>query len=250
MPPVIILYSGEMMDKETVYQASTLIYKGLNSKSNPLRDKEYKELIDFALSSADFMEAVEAISSGLKLSIIDLSEKGIILVPQSSESIFSMGVMDYRKELKGDGADASIGLAALIQIAIAFTIFPTDDELDDSDSLLTRSTTVKEICDLIIKISKEIIKDEDGADIPDELKTTAEVILGLPETIPTQVRPTFKSLSGAVSIVINHLEANGLLKFEESMSGGFYFPTYRYHMLLKRRGAGRLLSILKEKEII
>ena len=235
------------MENDLIYKASCLIYKGIHAKSNPMRDKEYKELIVIALSSSEFMAIVESIADGLLLSIVDISEKGIIIAPKNSESSFSMGVVDYRKELQSDGAEAGIGLAALVQIAVAFTIFPTDDELDDDDTVLNRSTTIKDIYGMLIKLCGDIVKDEDSENFPVEMKTTAESILELPVNIPTQTRPTFKSLSGAVTIIVSHLEESGLLKFEDSMTGGFYFPTYKYHKLIKRRGAGRLFDLLHQK---
>ncbi len=235
------------MDNEIVFKASRLIYKGINSKSNPLRDKEFKELLNLAFSSSEFLSIVESIADGMSLVIVDISEKGLIISPKNSESSFSMNIVDYRKELKSDGAEASIAIAALTQIAVALSLFPTDNELDEDESLLNCSTTIKDIYETLVKICTNITKEEDSYDIPIELKTVAELILELPVNIPTQTRPTFKSLNGSVSIIVSHLEDNGLLKFEESMTGGFYFPTYKYHKLLKRRGAGKLFDILHQQ---
>ncbi len=231
------------MIDDIVYKASQLIYKGLNPKSSPQRDKEYKELLYLCLSSHEFMDMVHSIAEGLSLTVVDISDRGVILSPMNADSRFVMTLGEYRKELEGDEADAQKALVALLQVAIASTFFPTAEQLDDDDSPIGRSATIKEIYEVLIGICKKLVTTEDKEIIHPGFVKGAELIMNMPESIPTQVRPTLKSVRGAITIVANQLDEQGLLKFEQNREGGCYFVTYRYQQLLKRRSVGRLFDI-------
>jgi|GEM_PF-909177 len=241
------------MIENMVLKSSQLIYKGMLPKATPERDKEYKELLRLSLSSNEFTQTVHDIAEGLSLVVVDISERGIILSPRSTESRFAMGIGDYRKELEGElesdqgDAVAKRGLMALVQVAVAATFFPTADNLDDDDfEALSKSATAKDINDVLVAMCERIHQEQDQEVIAPSVRKGASMILAMPDLLPTQKTNTLKSRFGAIGIVTSHLDKTGLIKFLDTSDGGGYFPTYRYQQLLKRRAAGRLFEICHE----
>lgn len=241
------------MIEDIVLKASKLIYKGMQPKSTPAKDKEYKELIHLALASHEFMQNLQDIAEGLSLAIVDLSEQGLILSPASTESRFAMGLGDYRKELEGDvdtsdgDALSRRGLVALVQVAIASAFFPTAEDLDDDDyEALGKSATVKDINEILVAMCERIAKEEDQEIISPSVRRGSDMILGMPDVLPTQKTNTLKSRFGSINIVASHLDKTGLIKFQDNSEGGAWFPTWKYQQLLKRRASGRLFEICHE----
>lgn len=238
------------MIEERVLKSSQLIYKGLQPKASPEKDKEYKELLRLSLSSHEFTETLHSIAEGLSLVVVDISERGIILSPSSTESRFAMGITEYRKELEGDmeaekgDVVAKRGLIALAQVAIAATFFPTAGDLDDDDyESLGNSASIKDINDVLVSMCNRIITEEDQEVISPSVRKGATLILEMPDRLPKQKTNTLKSRFGMIAIVANHLDKTGLIKYLETSDGGGFFPTYRYQQLLRRRAAGRLFEI-------
>ncbi|MBT4287899.1 MAG: hypothetical protein HOD92_11220, partial [Deltaproteobacteria bacterium] len=156
------------METDLVYKSSRLVYKGLLPKANTEKDAEYKDLLKLCISDHDFVDAVNAVAEGLSLAVVDISERGgIILTPLSSESRFAMGLSEYRKELEGDSdpqdmdAKAKRGLIALTQVAIAATFFPTADDLDDDDyEVLGKSAAIKDMNTVLMNMCDNIVSEE------------------------------------------------------------------------------------------
>jgi hypothetical protein len=241
------------MEADLVYKSSRLVYKGLLPKANAEKDAEYKDLLKLCLSSHEFIDAVSAVAEGLSLAVVDISERGIILTPLSSESRFAMGLSEYRKELEGDSdpqdmeAKAKRGLIALVQVAIAATFFPTADDLDDDDyEVLGKSAAIKDMNSVLMNMCENIISEEDQELIAPSLKKGAELVFVLPETLPNAKIPTLKYRYGAITIIAKHLEKSGMLNLQKTSDGEVYFPTYKYQQLLKRRSVGRLFDLCHE----
>ncbi len=234
------------MIEDLTFKAARLIYKGLSPKTSPFKDKEYKELLVHCLASNELMDALHQVAEGLCLVVVDISDKGIILSPENTDSRFAMPISDYRKELEGGGNEDKKGLIALVQVAIASSFFPTAEQLDNDDYLMNQSATVKDMNEILVGMCEKVVKHEDQELVSPYLRKSGEVVLNMPEAIPTGQRPTLKSVRGAIVIVADHLEKQGLLKFEENREGGFYFPTYRYQQILKKRSAGGLFELCQE----
>lgn len=241
------------MDADLIYKSSRLVYKGLLPKASVEKDSEYKDLLQKCLSSHEFNDTVVAVAEGLSLSVVDISERGIILTPMDTDSRFAMGLSEYRKELEGDSdpqdinAQAKRGLIALTQVAIAATFFPTADDLDDDDyEALGTSAAIKDMNSVLMNMSENIINEEDQELIAPSLKKGAELVFTLPETLPNAKTPTLKYRYGALTIIAKHLEKSGMLNLQKTSDGEVYFPTHKYQQLLKRRSVGRLFDLCHE----
>ncbi len=226
----------------TVFKAARLIHKGLQPKITPSKDREYKDLIRLGMSSDAFREMVMAVAQGLSLTVVDISDRGIILSPEDLSSLFKMTLTEYRRELSGDDTDAKPGLIALVQVAIAATFFPSAESLDDDD-WLSESKSLGDFENVLVGMCERVANAEDPEAVSPFLRQSGETMLAMPEIIPDAKKSTLKSRTGAIGIVVKHLEENRMLKRETTTEGETWFPTYRYQQLLRRRAGGGLFDI-------
>ena len=241
------------MIDDLIYKASLLVYKGLQPKLSPEKDKDYRELLRLSLSSYEFADAVQSIAEGLSLTVVDTSDRGIILSPASTESRFAMGIGDYRKELSGDtdvqnkDAVSRRGLIALVQVAVAAVFFPTAAVLDeDDDEVLGKSAQIGDIDHVLTAMCRQVTEEEDQELISPSMRKGADLVLSMPEALPEGKIDTLRSRHGAIGIVTRHLDRVGLLKVQETNDGLNFFPTYRYQQLLRKRSVGRLFDLCHE----
>lgn len=238
------------MIEDIVYKAARLIYKGLQPRSYAEKDKEYGELLRLCLSSFEFTDHVKAIAEGMSLVVVDISDKGIILAPASTDSRFAMGLSDYRKELEGEvdpeniEAQAKRGIIALIQVAIAATFFPTAEILDDDDyEALGKSATIEDFNAVLLRMCENVVKADDQELIAPSLQKGARWVQTLPDALPKGKTATFRSKIGAITIIVNQLDRSGLIKYHKTSDAECYFPTYKYQQLLRKRAVGHLFDL-------
>ncbi len=230
------------MTDDAVFKAARLIFKGLQPKITPSKDREYKDLVQLGMSSDEFRSMVIAVAQGLSLSVVDISDRGIILSPEDLGSLFKMTLTEYRRELGGEDTDAKPGLIALVQVAIAATFFPSAESLDDDD-WLSESKGVRDFDNVLAGMCEKVAREDDPELVPPFLRQSGEIVLNMPEIIPDAKKPTLKSRTGAIGIVVKHLEDNRMIKRENTSEGETWFPTYRYQQLLRRRAGGGLFDI-------
>lgn len=109
--------------------AGRLLYKALHSTLVPINDTEYRELLARYRADPDFAESVQSLATGMELTVLDVSERGLVVVPASRESKFAVKMADIRS-----GLDAKQKAALLLaHVAISATFFPTTDGLDDDN---------------------------------------------------------------------------------------------------------------------
>ena len=236
------MYEKRCILNETVFKAARLIYMGLQPKITPSKDREYKDLIQLAMSSDKFRDMVQTVAQGLSLYVVDISERGIILSPEDLGSLFKMTLTEYRRELGGDDTDAKPGLIALVQVAIAATFFPTAESLDDDD-WLSESKGVRNFDNVLVGMCEKVASEDDPEAVSPFLRQSGETVLTMPEIMPDAKKLTLKSRTGAIGIVVKHLEENRMVKRENTTEGETWFPTYRYQQLLRRRAGGGLFEI-------
>lgn len=128
-------------DRDDAYHAGRLIQWGLRSRSRPVQEPEYRELIQRYFDNSDYRSLVRQMADGLGLRILDVNEHGLFLSP-SSESVFGLKPADFRPGRSS--ADERL-LVGLIQIAIAATIFPRQRDLEEPAHVVRQPVTVEEV---------------------------------------------------------------------------------------------------------
>ncbi len=138
-------------DDRDAFLAGRLIQWGLRPKAIPFNEPEYRELIDGYIDRPAFRALVREIADGLGLVVLDASDRGIFLGTQDN-SVFGLKPSDFRGSRST--ADDRL-LDGLVQVAIAATIFPRQQDLDEDSLEAKPPITCREVDDLLRKLCAE-----------------------------------------------------------------------------------------------
>ncbi|WP_148714733.1 hypothetical protein [Chitinolyticbacter meiyuanensis] len=228
-----------------VRHAARLVYKALHTTLSPVNDAEYRELLGHFRANPEFASQVQDVATGMELLILDVSERGLIVVPSSRESRFALRMTDIRNNMDA-GQKASLLLA---HVAIAAVFYPTTDGLDDDDYTPPPSS-VSNCRDALYALARRL-KESSAlpADVPSELAPGWEAISAMPLVLPAGQRASPNSLVGIVKIALGHMQANGLVRLDrdaEDDASVTYTPTHRLRIQLRELALRRLFDIAQE----
>lgn len=231
----------------TTLQASTrnaarLVYKALHTALSPVNDLQYRELLDLYRADPKFAGAVQEVAEGLELVVLDFSERGLIVVPTSRESKFSVRMADIRTNLK---ADQKAGLL-LAHVAIASVFYPTTDGLDD-DNYIPPPANLAQFRDVLFALARRL-KDAGGdmQDVPLELAPGWELICAMPTAVPASQRASANSLTGLIGLALTHMVSGGLVRIDRDSSDEelvTYTATHRLRVQLRELTLRRLFEL-------
>ena len=125
--PWRITHDGCIKERKLPRRAS-LCQFGLRPKVIPFNEPEYKELVDRFIDQPQFRSLVREIAEGLGLSVLDVNNRGLFL-GTVTDSAFAMKPSNFRAGRTSSSDDRL--LDGLIQIAIAATIYPRQQDLDE-----------------------------------------------------------------------------------------------------------------------
>jgi len=234
-----------MHDDDPCGLAARLLYKGLQPKLHPQQDNEYRDLVQAWQGDAALRAGLEQVATAMELQVVDLTDQGLVLAPLDSDSRFAMTLTDYRQSLGGDTQRLNRGFIALIQVAVAATLFPSAERLDDLEGSEGESVREADIREVLLGLCRGLreARDGDPESLPERLRQGWESVLHLPVSLPEGQRSSLASLDGAIHLVLSHLQEQKLMQFEESHDGGYWFANRRYQVLLQRRAAGGLFAL-------
>lgn len=226
----------------TVQNAARLVYKALHTNLVPANDILYRELLDLYRADTKFAADVQEVAEGMELSILDFSERGLIVVPASRESRFAVRIGDIRTNLK---PDQKAGLV-LAHIAIASVFYPTTDGLED-DNYIPPPASVAQFRDALHALSRRL-KDagEDQQEVPLELAPGWELICSMPANVPGSQRATPTSVSGLIGLSLTNMVSGGLVRLDRDSTDeslATYTPTHRLRVQLRELTLRRLFEL-------
>ena len=249
----------------TTLQASTrnaarLVYKALHTTLSPVNDLQYRELLDLYRADPKFAGEVQEVAEGLEIAggrlrpldegpgeglelvVLDFSERGLIIVPTSRESKFSVRMADIRTNLK---ADQKAGLL-LAHVAIAAVFYPTTDGLDD-DNYIAPPANLAQFRDVLFALARRL-KDagDDMQDVPLELAPGWELICAMPTAVPASQRASASSLTGLIGLALTHMVSGGLVRIDRDSSNEelvTYTATHRLRVQLRELTLRRLFEL-------
>ncbi|MFJ1258938.1 hypothetical protein [Cupriavidus sp. CuC1] len=226
----------------TVRNAATLIYKALHTNLSPANDNQYRELLALYRAQPEFAADVHEVALGLELLILDVSERGLILVPATRESRFAVRITDIRASLK---PEQKAGLV-LAHIAIAAVFFPTTDGMED-DNYIPPPASVAQFRDALHALARRL-KDacEPQTDVPQELAPGWELVCALPSAVPSGQRATPSSVTGLISLALGHMTTGGLARLDRDASDetlATYTATHRLRVQLRELTLRRLFEL-------
>ncbi|WP_423599944.1 hypothetical protein [Roseateles sp. MS654] len=227
--------------------ANTLLYKAINLTAAPSRDVEYRELLSRYRADSVFASAVQEAAIGLQLSILDVSERGLIVAPTSKESRFSLRMSDLRHMFTPEQRVA----LAMAHLAIAAVFFPTTDRLDD-DVKAPLPATLARFRDTLLAVVGRLSDSHEageGADQAEEFIPGWQYLERLPAVNPKAERASSSSVDGIVRIAANKMLEYGLLRLvrdSEDDAQAVYGPTYRLRVHLRELTLPRLFHVTRD----
>lgn len=222
--------------------AARLLYKALHSMLVPINDAEYRDLLAHYRADPAFANEVQDIAAGMELTILDVSERGLVVVPASRESKYAIKMTDLRT-----GLDAKQKAALLLaHLSIAATFYPTTDGLDD-DNFIPPPSSVADFRNTLHSLAKHLQGSAPPTqDVPAELAPGWDYIASLAVIVPAAQRASLNSVVGFIKLALKHMREGGLVRLdretddEETES---YTPTQRLRVQLRELALRRLFEI-------
>lgn len=211
--------------------AATLLAKGLQVRTVPANDKEYRELLGLYEESPEFRRMVDDIAIGMSLTVLSGSARGLVLMPADENSRFAFRLSDLRSGLQPDEK----ALIVLIHTAIAAQFYPTGESLDDemynAPPVTERQTllALKHTCQHLAATGSA-----EAQGLPLELELGWRSVLLKPESRPEQQRRSTSTLEGLVALVFRQLHDAGLVRCElDSGPNSRYTANWRLTVQLR-----------------
>lgn len=228
----------------TARNAARLVYKAIQPALSPVNDPHYRELLDLFRAEPSFAAMVEEVADGLELSVLDFSERGLVVVPASRESKFAMRIADLRANLK---PDQKAGLV-LAHVAIAAVFYPTTSGLED-DSFMPPPASLAQFRDTLLALARRLkdgAEEADLKDVPVELAPGWELVCSMPLMLPGAQRASPASVTGLIGLALLHMVAGGLVRVDREAADDTqvtYTPTHRLQVQLRELTLRRLFEI-------
>lgn len=232
-----------MPENDDAYRAGRLIQWALNVKAIPFNEPDYRELLDRYIDDSGFRASVRRFADGLGLTLLEANDRGLFLGTQDG-SVFSQRPSEFR----GSRTSAEDRLLdGLIQVAIAATIYPRQQDLDEDSLEAKRPVTVAEVDETLRSLCAE--QKRRSAENPDV--TSDEIDQGLQEAWRVyESRPGIKMTSkgnlsptSTQSLIRRHLQLlvnHGCFVLSGKGNTELYRPTLRYQIQVKELAATRL----------
>ncbi|REJ92306.1 MAG: hypothetical protein DWQ34_13270 [Planctomycetota bacterium] len=236
-------------ETDDAYQAGRFIQWGLQVKVVPFNHEEYRELIDRYIDRPGFRSLVRQFCEGLGLRVLEVNYRGLFLGTED-DSVFSLKPSDFRGT-SGSSAEERL-LDGLVQVAIAATIYPRQQDLQEDSIEAKPPITVSEVDETLRTICSEYKRR--AADDPDVDRDAID--RGLQEAWRVyESRPGVKttqtgklSLSSTQGLIRRHLQQlveHGCFAVSRHGTTELYRPTLRYQIQVKELAATRLYRDLQ-----
>ena len=234
-------------ENDDTFQAGRLIQWGLRVKAIPFNDEEYRELIDRYIDQPSFRALVRQVASGLGLDVLEANHRGMFMAALDG-SVFCQKPSDFR----GSSSAEERLMDGLIQIAIAATIYPRQQDLDEDTIEAKPPVTALEVDETLRTLCAE--HKRQSADDPDVESDAID--RGLQEAWRVyDSRPSVKttakgnlSPNSTQSLIRRHLQSlveHGCFVVGKQGTTELYRPTLRYQIQVKELAATKLYAHLQ-----
>jgi len=236
-----------MYNLQDLSAAGCLLQWALRPRARPTTDVEYRQLLERYLDSLPFREIVCAIAEGLGLQVVEVSSLGMVLAA-TGDSVFTMTATDYRSSTSADDRL----LEGLVQIAIAATVFPRAQDLEEDPTIARPAITAEEVEATLRDICARLEETSSGQPDPSlEAQTT-----GLYEAWRVyHDKASAKTTSGTraspatttrfIERGLEFLQHQGCFIEETRRRRRAYRPTWRYQVMVQEWSASRMYEIVR-----
>ena len=237
------------VESDDVYLAGRLIQWGLSPRAVPLQEPEYQTLIEQYLDAGAFRALVRDLARGLGLMVLDAGPHGIVLAP-TIDSVFELRGANFRPT--ASGADDRL-LDGLAQLAIAASVFPRAQDLDEESTVARPPVTVDEVddtlrilCDRIGETHKRE-PDPVAADETAGLYEAWRVYRRRVSVMETRDdRRASRTTRRIIEYGLERLREAGCFVREERGGEARFQPTWRYQVLVKEFAATAVFERIRD----
>jgi len=238
-----------MLPGDEAFNAARLVQWGLRPLARPVQEPEYRQLISAYHDDSSFRAAVHGVAEGLGLSVLDVSDHGIVL-GADDDSAFALRPADFRPGQQS--ADMRL-LDGLVQVAIATTVFPRARDLDEDPDLARPPVTVAEIEEQLRRICEQLeqqVRREGDPMASDERRGLTEAWrvylrhLAIVETKDN--RQAVRSTRRIVEYALTRLHDFGCFVQVSGTGDAAWQPTRRYQVMVQRFAASYLYELVQE----
>jgi hypothetical protein len=233
------------IDSDDQFAAGRLIQWALRPGANPVRNDEYRLLIERYLDRLEFRSVVDSIAAGLGLQILNEVRPGysLVLAPALG-SVFATRSSEYRPT--NSRADQRL-LDGLIQVAIAATVYPHSIDLFSDTTLSQNPITVDGIEITLRQITERL--EEACRGNPDPTMEGAEGIYEAWRVYKNQpaVKETGDQRAGRgttyrmIEYALEYLCQQRCFK----KNGELYQPLWRYQVLVQEYAASQMYQAIQ-----
>lgn len=230
--------------------AARLIGYGLRPRLVPARDEDYRELVHRARTDDEFASAVYAVADGLDLSVLEVTDRGGVVLAAHEDSVFAVRMTEYARRTNGEGKAAERVLHALVHLGAATLAFPRPADLADETYLgrVTVEGVEAFVREAASRLAEQAAADGTGDVSADEpaLEAVWRVYTRRSRTGSTgDGRKLSTSTTGIVSKALAFLADQGLLVRTSDERGGTYRTTPRYRAQVREAGSVMFDELLK-----
>lgn len=226
-------------EQDHAHDVGRLIHYGLQPRARPSGNEEYRQLVTKFQREAAFEHAVRETARGLGLIILNADAHGLILAP-TADSPFGTKPSEFRPGARGDTRIVD----GLVQVAIAATVFPRRETLEEENVLARAPTTVDEIESTLRQVCTRLADEARSRNDPSTTEEEGGLIAAwrvYDRTLAARDTGDGRAAQNATRRIIEtHLdklvEQDCFLK-DEKIDPVEYQPTWRYQVLVKELAA-------------
>lgn len=233
---------------EMAAQAGRLIQWALRPLARPAQEAEYQHLVARYHDSTEFRDLVRGVADGLGLLLVDVSDHGVVLVPQQ-DSIFALKPADFRP---GASKVDDRLLDGLAQVAIAATVFPRARDLDEDSDIVRPPVTVDEVDALLRRLCERLSEqaraepDPDASDEQRGLTEAWRLYLQRLEALETKdARKAMRATRRVLEYSLDRLREFGCFTQVRQGQDDAWQPTRRYQVMVKEFSASALFQLVQ-----
>lgn len=234
-------------DTQTLIDAGRLIQWALRPHARPVIEEEYQRLIERYRDQVGFRECVQAICSGLGITVTSVGQRGVVLTPDN-DSVFAMTTDGYRRS--GGAEDRLID--GFILVGILATFYPRSQDLEEDPLLVRPPVTVEEV-ERTLRILCEHLE-EAARTQPDP--TVQEITAGLDEgwrayqnRVATKTTSDGRASASTTLQMIRRafltLQQHGCISIVSRNGKEVYQPTWKYQVMIQEESVVRLVNIVR-----
>jgi hypothetical protein len=235
--------------REPVWHAGRLIQWGLRPQARPAQEAEYRELVERYFDDVAFRTTVRELADGLGLQVLDVSEHGVVLAPQSN-SIFALKPADFRP---GSSKVDDRLLDGLAQVAIATTVFPRARDLDEDPDIVRAPVTVEEVeaqlrqlCERLSEEAREA-PDPNAEDDRRGLIEAWRVYMQRLDTVETRdSRKAMRATRRIIEYALDRLREFGCFTQVRQGAKTAWQPTRRYQVMVQQLAGTNIYQLVRE----